>query len=86
MHMLLLSCVSSWDTYERREVDEQKHAIHSQKNRLYYKRGSPSKEQEGCAAFHSRQESISGESPTSFPEDTSMPYLGFEPEPTRLQA
>ncbi|GFU33166.1 hypothetical protein TNCV_4156761 [Trichonephila clavipes] len=23
---------------------------------------------------------------TSFPEDTSMPYSGFEPEPTRLQA
>ncbi|GFV47203.1 hypothetical protein TNCV_1836151 [Trichonephila clavipes] len=25
-----------------------------------------------CAAFHSRRESISDESPTSFPEDTSI--------------
>ncbi|GFT67230.1 transposable element Tcb1 transposase [Trichonephila clavipes] len=35
----------------------------------------------------SRREFITGESPTSFPEeDTTMPYSGFEPEPTRLQA
>ncbi|GFV59184.1 hypothetical protein TNCV_2339251 [Trichonephila clavipes] len=27
-----------------------------------------------------------GERPTSFPEDTSVPYLGFEPELARLQA
>ncbi|GFV54476.1 hypothetical protein TNCV_2865601 [Trichonephila clavipes] len=41
----------------------------------------------GCAAFLSRRESITGESPTSFSEgDTTMPYSGFEPEPTRLQA
>ncbi|GFU58155.1 hypothetical protein TNCV_696681 [Trichonephila clavipes] len=40
-----------------------------------------------CAAFHSRRESIIGESLTSFPEEnTTMPYSGFEPEPTRLQA
>ncbi|GFS98204.1 hypothetical protein TNCV_3924961 [Trichonephila clavipes] len=45
----------------------------------------PSIEQKGCAAFHSRRESITGESPTSFSEeDTVMPYSGFEP--TRLQA
>ncbi|GFX02554.1 hypothetical protein TNCV_728081 [Trichonephila clavipes] len=43
-------------------------------------------EQRGCAAFHSRRESISGESPASFLEDISMPYSGFEPEPTGLQA
>ncbi|GFX06165.1 hypothetical protein TNCV_642121 [Trichonephila clavipes] len=43
-------------------------------------------EQNGCAAFHSRRESISGEGPTSFPEDTSMPNSGFEPDPPRLQA
>ncbi|GFX44261.1 uncharacterized protein TNCV_4376491 [Trichonephila clavipes] len=42
-------------------------------------------EQKGCANFHSRRESITDESPTSFPEEnTSMPYSGFEP--TRLQA
>ncbi|GFX02603.1 uncharacterized protein TNCV_728571 [Trichonephila clavipes] len=38
-----------------------------------------------CAAFHSRRESITDESPTSFPEEnTSLSYSGFEP--TRLQA
>ncbi|GFY14150.1 hypothetical protein TNCV_3613391 [Trichonephila clavipes] len=46
----------------------------------------PRIEQKRCTAFHSRRESISGESPTSFPEDTAMPYSGFEPESTRLQA
>ncbi|GFX19326.1 hypothetical protein TNCV_3014651 [Trichonephila clavipes] len=46
----------------------------------------PSIEQKECAAFQSRQESISGESPTSFPEDTPMPYSGFECESTRLLA
>ncbi|GFW33492.1 hypothetical protein TNCV_2210271 [Trichonephila clavipes] len=40
-----------------------------------------------CAAFHSRQESITGESPTSFPdEDTTMPNSGLEHKPIRLQA
>ncbi|GFW70029.1 hypothetical protein TNCV_1404821 [Trichonephila clavipes] len=34
-----------------------------------------------------RDESITGESPTSFPDDgTTMTYSGFKPEPTRLQA
>ncbi|GFW03548.1 hypothetical protein TNCV_3020601 [Trichonephila clavipes] len=41
--------------------------------------------EKGCAAFHSRRESITGESPSSFPEqNTPMPYP--EPEPTWLQA
>ncbi|GFU99353.1 hypothetical protein TNCV_1900981 [Trichonephila clavipes] len=31
-------------------------------------------------------ESISGKSPIYLPEDTSMPYSGFETEPTRLRA
>ncbi|GFS83540.1 hypothetical protein TNCV_66811 [Trichonephila clavipes] len=39
----------------------------------------------GSAAFHSRREPISEESPTSFPEYTAMNYSGFEPEPTCLQ-
>ncbi|GFW94284.1 DDE_3 domain-containing protein [Trichonephila clavipes] len=43
-------------------------------------------EQKRYAAFHLRRESISAESPTSFPKDTSMPYSGFEPEPIRLLA
>ncbi|GFT24889.1 uncharacterized protein TNCV_3021731 [Trichonephila clavipes] len=38
------------------------------------------------AVFHSRRKSIPGESPTSFPIDTSIPYSGFEHEPTQLQA
>ncbi|GFV81476.1 hypothetical protein TNCV_52001 [Trichonephila clavipes] len=42
--------------------------------------------QKGCAAFYPGRKSISGESPTSFPEDTSMPYSGLELEPIRLQA
>ncbi|GFW26890.1 uncharacterized protein TNCV_1377331 [Trichonephila clavipes] len=33
------------------------------------------------------QEPIIGESPTSLPEEyTAMPYSGFEPEPTQIQA
>ncbi|GFY33471.1 hypothetical protein TNCV_2227401 [Trichonephila clavipes] len=40
-----------------------------------------------CAVFQSRRESITGERLTSFSEeDTTMPYSGFELEPTRLQA
>ncbi|GFU79517.1 hypothetical protein TNCV_2915771 [Trichonephila clavipes] len=46
----------------------------------------PAYNKRGCVAFYSRRESITGESPTSFPEEnTTMPYSGFEPEPTRLQ-
>ncbi|GFU79526.1 hypothetical protein TNCV_2915861 [Trichonephila clavipes] len=46
----------------------------------------PACNKRGCAAFYSRRESITGESPTSFPEETTtMPYSGFEPEPIRLQ-
>ncbi|GFW40954.1 hypothetical protein TNCV_4370021 [Trichonephila clavipes] len=33
------------------------------------------------AAFLSRRESIAGESPISFPKDTSIAYLEFEPDP-----
>ncbi|GFT79454.1 hypothetical protein TNCV_604551 [Trichonephila clavipes] len=41
----------------------------------------------GCAVFLSRRESVKGENPTSFPEEnTTTPYSGFEPDPTRLQA
>ncbi|GFT82049.1 hypothetical protein TNCV_3909841 [Trichonephila clavipes] len=38
------------------------------------------------AAFRSRRESTTGESPPFPEENTSMPYSGFEPEPNRLQA
>ncbi|GFV35727.1 hypothetical protein TNCV_1261771 [Trichonephila clavipes] len=49
--------------------------------------GIPVQCKKGCAAFHSRRESITGKSLTSFPEeDTAVPYSGLEPEPTRLQA
>ncbi|GFX75519.1 hypothetical protein TNCV_4714261 [Trichonephila clavipes] len=40
-------------------------------------------EQKECAAFHSRRDFTSGKTPTTFPEDTPMPYSRFEP--TRLQ-
>ncbi|GFS79825.1 hypothetical protein TNCV_750151 [Trichonephila clavipes] len=47
----------------------------------------PVYDEKGCTAFHSRRESITGESSTSFPEENrTMPYSGFEPEPTRLEA
>ncbi|GFV85782.1 hypothetical protein TNCV_2004021 [Trichonephila clavipes] len=46
--------------------------------------------QKGCSAFHSRREwipfSVVSNGLTSFPEDASMPYSGFEPELTRFQA
>ncbi|GFT25211.1 hypothetical protein TNCV_180901 [Trichonephila clavipes] len=79
-------CVLSWDPCERREIDEQKHTIQSHQNIDFITNDDSSIEQKGRAAFHSRWESISGESPASFLQDTSMPYSGFEPEPTRLQA
>ncbi|GFU40576.1 hypothetical protein TNCV_3229761 [Trichonephila clavipes] len=42
----------------------------------------PAYNKKGCAAFHSRRESITGESPTSFPEEnTTMPYSGFGYKP-----
>ncbi|GFX18473.1 hypothetical protein TNCV_3370461 [Trichonephila clavipes] len=53
----------------------------SQKNTDSLTNNDPSKEQERYAAFLSRRESISGESPTSFPEDTSIPYSRLEPPP-----
>ncbi|GFW42489.1 hypothetical protein TNCV_4256841 [Trichonephila clavipes] len=60
---------------------------YKQKNRDLLQTMIPAYNKKGCAAFHSRRESITGESPTSFPEENStMPYTGFEPEPTRLQA
>ncbi|GFU63305.1 uncharacterized protein TNCV_661391 [Trichonephila clavipes] len=42
-------------------------------------------EQKRCSAFLPRRESISGEGPTSFPEDASMPYSGFKAEPTQFK-
>ncbi|GFY01408.1 hypothetical protein TNCV_850161 [Trichonephila clavipes] len=83
---VVLRYATDWDTYERRKIDEQKHTIQTQKNIDFITNDDASIEQKGSAAFHSRRISISGESLTSFPEDTSMLYLGFELEPIRLQA
>ncbi|GFU97680.1 hypothetical protein TNCV_4455661 [Trichonephila clavipes] len=61
----------------------------TEEHKIFYDTNDdPSIEQKGCAAFHSRRESISGVSSTSFPEDTYtfIPYSGFQPKPTRLQA
>ncbi|GFW67058.1 uncharacterized protein TNCV_4030782 [Trichonephila clavipes] len=54
--------------------------------RLVITNNDSSIEQKRYAAFQSRREPISGESPTSFPEGTCPPYSGFKPEPTHLQA
>ncbi|GFW87259.1 hypothetical protein TNCV_4313821 [Trichonephila clavipes] len=48
-------------------------------DQTYNTNDDPSIEQKGCATFHSRRESISGESTTYFPEDISMPYLDPSP-------
>ncbi|GFY02498.1 hypothetical protein TNCV_3503791 [Trichonephila clavipes] len=80
-------CRSKKDANEakRREIDEQKHITLSQKNIDFITNDDPGKEQKRYAAFLSRRESISAESPIPFPEYTSMPYSGFESEATRLQ-
>ncbi|GFU85428.1 transposable element Tcb2 transposase [Trichonephila clavipes] len=86
--LLLLPCVYYWDTYERHEIDEQKHITQPQKNTDFVTNDDPNIEQdEGCAAvpfetgIHFRRKT------DFFPEeDTTKFYAGFEPEPTRLQA
>ncbi|GFX71569.1 hypothetical protein TNCV_2695571 [Trichonephila clavipes] len=40
--ILLLSCVYCWDTYERREIDEQKHITQPQKNTDFITNDDPS--------------------------------------------
>ncbi|GFV64420.1 hypothetical protein TNCV_955781 [Trichonephila clavipes] len=51
--MLLLSCVYYWDTYERREMDEQKRITQPQKNTDFITNDDPSIEQEEvrCCSF-----------------------------------
>ncbi|GFV74982.1 hypothetical protein TNCV_1870021 [Trichonephila clavipes] len=76
----------SWDTYEI-QVEENRDIQYKQNIDIYLHMMIPAYNKKGCAAFHSRGESITGESPTSFSEEnTTMPYSGFEPEPTRLQS
>ncbi|GFW82741.1 hypothetical protein TNCV_3493111 [Trichonephila clavipes] len=55
----MLSCISSWDTYERREIDEQKHKIQLRKNIDFITNDDPRIEQKGCAALNSRRYSTS---------------------------
>ncbi|GFW97742.1 hypothetical protein TNCV_1425051 [Trichonephila clavipes] len=59
--------------------------MQSQKNIDFITNDDPSIYQKVCAAFYSRRQSVSGKSLTSFPEDTSLPYSGFQPEPSGLQ-
>ncbi|GFX85550.1 hypothetical protein TNCV_3717211 [Trichonephila clavipes] len=47
---------------------------------LFITNDDPGIEQKWCADFHSRRESISGESSTSFPKDIFISYSGFDPE------
>ncbi|GFX82231.1 hypothetical protein TNCV_33391 [Trichonephila clavipes] len=84
---MLLLCVYYWDTYERREIDGQKHITQPQKNTDFITNDDPSKNKKRCAAvpfetgIHFRRKT------DFFPEeDTTKSYSGFEPEPTRLQA
>ncbi|GFX44339.1 hypothetical protein TNCV_1097791 [Trichonephila clavipes] len=65
-----------------RKTREKKHNKITEEYRVFITNDDDdlSIENKDCAAFHLRRESISGESPTSFPEDTSIPYPGFEPE------
>ncbi|GFS64315.1 hypothetical protein TNCV_3955181 [Trichonephila clavipes] len=83
---MLLSCVYYWDTYERREIDEQKHITQPQKNTDLLQTMIPEYNKKSCAAFpfetgiHFRRKT------DFFPEeDTNKSYSGFEPEPTWLQ-
>ncbi|GFU87101.1 uncharacterized protein TNCV_430051 [Trichonephila clavipes] len=65
-------------------MGQQRHTIKTGDHRHLLQMMIPAYNKKGCAAFHSRREPITGESPTSFPEEnTTMPYSGFEP--TRLQ-
>ncbi|GFW28954.1 hypothetical protein TNCV_202771 [Trichonephila clavipes] len=67
--------------------EERRHIIQTEEYRRLLQMMIPAYNKKRCAAFLSRRESISGESPTSFPEEKiTMPYSRFEPEPTRLQA
>ncbi|GFV03191.1 hypothetical protein TNCV_4017881 [Trichonephila clavipes] len=88
-HLLLRWwCVYFWDTYERREIDVQKHTTQPQKNTDLLQTMIPAyNKMRGCAVFpfetgiHFRRKT------DFFPEeDTTKSYSGFEPEPTRLQA
>ncbi|GFU53801.1 hypothetical protein TNCV_4254201 [Trichonephila clavipes] len=80
---ILLPCVCYWDTYERREIDEQKHITQPQKNTDFITKMIPAYNKQRCAAFpvvtgiHFRRKT------DFFPEeDITMSYSGFEPEPT----
>ncbi|GFT29029.1 transposable element Tc1 transposase [Trichonephila clavipes] len=64
----------SLDTCEI-QVEEQRHTVQTEEHRDVLQMMIPAYNKKGCAAFHSRRESITGESTTSFPEEnTTMPY------------
>ncbi|GFY34661.1 hypothetical protein TNCV_1373521 [Trichonephila clavipes] len=54
-------CFLYWDTYEIR-VEEHKHTIQTQEYKHLLQDDDLSTEQKGCAAFHSRRDSITGDS------------------------
>ncbi|GFX33401.1 hypothetical protein TNCV_4122351 [Trichonephila clavipes] len=88
MMRLFLSCVYYWDTYERRETDEQKHMTQPQKNTDFVTNDDKHITRRGALLFLSRRESISGERPTSFPKkiqpsltrDSNPNPLGYKPK------
>ncbi|GFV68284.1 hypothetical protein TNCV_1875661 [Trichonephila clavipes] len=66
-------------------VEEQINTIQAEEHRHLLQMMVPACNRRDALLSDSRQESITGESPTSFPEeDTTMPYSGLEP--TRLLA
>ncbi|GFX05947.1 hypothetical protein TNCV_759831 [Trichonephila clavipes] len=83
----LLLCVYYWNTYERREVEEQKHITQPQKNTDFITNDDPSIYQEEVRCFSFRDGNpFQAKDRLLSEEDTTMSYSGFEPEPTRLQA
>ncbi|GFU03187.1 hypothetical protein TNCV_2720851 [Trichonephila clavipes] len=83
----MLLCVYYWDTYERREIDEQKHITQPEKNTDLLQTMIPAYNKMRCAAFPFETGIHFKRKTDFFPEEgTTKPYSGFEPEPTRLQA
>ncbi|GFX53764.1 hypothetical protein TNCV_1597101 [Trichonephila clavipes] len=68
----LLSCVSSCETYEKREIAEQKHTIQSQKNIDFITTNDLSLEPKGPVFVDGIKTALEPQSQTSKFEDSSM--------------
>ncbi|GFX10984.1 hypothetical protein TNCV_512441 [Trichonephila clavipes] len=83
----MLLCAYYWDTYERREIDEQRHITQPQKNTDLLQTMIPAYHKRRCAAF-SFETGIHFRRKTDFfpEENTTKSYSGVEPELIWLQA